>query len=91
MKSRHPTHVTTVDRDALPVPVRSTWASLIDDLLFLGQQQARRLAPPLSTAQVRSLRSAARYRRRGVHVRQSPDATYVWLGGRVEGFEKYRR
>jgi hypothetical protein len=91
MKSRHPIHAATVELDALPVRQHSAWASLLDDLLSLGRQQARRLAPPISQSDVRSLRSAARYRRRGVHVRQAPDATYVWLGGRVEGFEKYRR
>jgi hypothetical protein len=53
--------------------------------------KVKKIEPRLSRADIRSLLSAARWRQRGLHRRNTPEATFVWLGGVREGFEKYRR
>jgi hypothetical protein len=66
------------------------WAPLLRSLAALPRE-ARRLTPRLTVSDIRSLRSAARWRHWRLHVRTGLDATEVWLGDSCEGFEKYRR
>lgn len=79
----------TVSRAEVP-PAGGRWAGLLAELDRLPDGQAKRLRGTLSDASVKSLRSAARWRERAVHIRRRDKSTYVWLGGDVEGYAKYR-
>jgi hypothetical protein len=85
------TESSTVAIARLPTAVGwGRWVPVLANLARLKAGEARKLVPRLTVAQIRSLRSAARWRHQGLHVRNAPGVTYVWLGGRVDGFEKYR-
>lgn len=75
----------TMTVEVLPKPPErdlrwGRWAPLVERLERLGGQKTYRIRPPLTQAQARSLRSAAWYRGRGLHIRQDEGETCVWLG-----------
>lgn len=90
MTTSHTADASTVPVARIPGMGWGRWRPLLDALQALPAAKARRVMPRLSRSDIRSLRSAARWRHRGFHVRQTPSATWVWLGGKVDGFEKYR-
>jgi hypothetical protein len=67
------------------------WSPIVKELEKLEPGKVKRFQPRLTKSQMASLRSAAQWRRRSIHVRNTPTETHVWLGGELEGFEKYRK
>lgn len=83
-----PIVVDTVDSSAIP-PVGSygRWAALVSDLIALPPGKCKRITPKLTSAEYQSLRSAALWRGRGLHVRTRDGSTWVWVGEPRRGFE----
>jgi hypothetical protein len=70
---------------------RGEWESLLRDLMSLADTEAKKITPPLTVGHQATLRSAAMYLGRGLHIRNMPDATYVWLGDSVLTVAERRR
>ena len=89
--------VPTLDPDPLPpMPVGrppGRWGQLVIELLAAesaGQLLIKDFRPALSPGDQATLRSAAKWRSRAVHIKNSPLLTQVWLGSRINALRRRR-